>query len=49
MYPNANSPTRVYGTTAVHQDTRRLSRGISLTIVNLVHVGPDEVGILWTN
>ena len=49
MYPNATSPTRVHGgsNTAVRHDTRQSSRGISVTIVDLVRVGPDEVGILY--
>ena len=42
------SPTRVHdgSNTAVHHDTRQSSRGVSVTIVDFVHVGPDEVGIL---
>ena len=42
LYPNAASPTRVHGgsnTTARH-NTHQLSQGISVTIVDLVHVGP---------
>ena len=40
MYPNATSPTRVHGgsklsNTAVRHDTRQLSRGVSVTIVDL--------------
>ena len=48
LYPNATSPTRVHGesNTSVRHDTRQSSRGVSVTIVNLVRVGPDEVGIL---
>ena len=48
LCPNATSPTRVHGggNTAIHHDTRQLSRGVSITIVNLVCVGPDEEGIL---
>ena len=47
-YTNTNSPTRVHGgsNTAVRHDTRQSSQGISVTIVDLVHGGPDEVGIL---
>ena len=50
-YPNATSPTRVHGgsNTAVHHNTHQSSRSISVTIVDLVCVGPDEVGILLTN
>ena len=42
LYPNATSPTRVHGrsNTAICQDTRQSSRGISVTIVGLLHVGP---------
>ena len=32
--------------TAICHDTRQLSRGVPVTIVDLVRVGPDEVGIL---
>ena len=48
LYTNATSPTRVHGgsNTAVRHDTRQSSQGISVTIVDLVRVGPDEVGIL---
>ena len=38
LYPNATSPTRVHG--GVYYYTRQLSRAISVTIVDLVHVGP---------
>ena len=48
LYPNATSPTRVHGgsNTAVRHNTRQSSRGVSVTIVDLVRVRPDEVGIL---
>ena len=48
LYPNATSPTRVHGgsNTTIYHDTRQSSRGVSVTIVNLVCVGPDEVDIL---
>ena len=45
LYPNATSPTRVHGGSnyIVRHNTRQSSRGVSVTIVDLV---PDEVGIL---
>ena len=49
LYPNAAaSPTRVHGgsNTAVRHNTCQSSQGVSVTIVDLVCVGPDEVGIL---
>ena len=48
LYPNATSLTRVHGgsNTTVRHNTRQSSRGVSVTIVDLVRVGPDEVGIL---
>ena len=48
LYPNATSPTRVHGgsNTAVRHNTRQSSRGVSVTIVDLVCVRPDEVGII---
>ena len=48
LYPNATSSTRVHGgsNTAIHHNTRQSSRCISVTIVHLVGVRPDEVGIL---
>ena len=48
---NATSPTRVHGrsNTAILYDTHQSSRGVSVTIVNLVCVGPDDVGMLSTN
>ena len=47
LYPNATSPTIVHGSnTAVRCDTRQSSRGVSVTVVDFVSVGPDEVGIL---
>ena len=46
-YPNATSPTRVHGgsNTAICHNTRQSSQGVSVTVVDLVHVEPDEVGI----
>ena len=51
LYPNATSPTRLRGgsNTAVRYDTFQSSRGVSVTIVDLAHVGPDELGISYTN
>ena len=48
LFPNATSLTRIHGgsTTAVHYNTCQPSQGVSVTRVDLVHVGPDEVGIL---
>ena len=48
LYPNATSPTRLHGgsNTAICHNTCQLSQGVSATIVDLVRVGPDEVGIL---
>ena len=48
LYPNATSPTGVHGgsNTAVCHDTHQSSQGVSVAIVDLVCVGPDEVGIL---
>ena len=51
LCPNATSLTRIPGgsNTAVRHDARMLSQSISVIVVDLVHVGPDDVGILWTN
>ena len=48
LYPNTTSPTRVHGgsNTAVCHNTCQSSQDVSVTIVDLVRVGPDEVGIL---
>ena len=48
LNPNATSPTRVHGGSNIsfRHDTCQSSRGVSVTIVDLVRVGPDEVGIL---
>ena len=48
LYPNATSPTRVHGgsNTSVRHATGQSSRGVSVTIFDLVRVGPDKVGIL---
>ena len=53
LYPNATSLTRVHAgsNTAVRHDAHQSSRGVSVTIVHLVRVRLDEVGILlmtWT-
>ena len=48
QHPNATSLNTVHGgsNTAVRHDTRQSSRSVSvITIVDLVRVGPDEVGI----
>ena len=44
LYPNATSPTRVHGriNTAIHHDTRQSSWGVSVAVVDFVHVGPDR-------
>ena len=46
LCPNATSPTRVPGgsNTAICYDTRTLSQGILVTVVDLVHVRPHKVG-----
>ena len=41
LYPNATSPTRLHGNTAVRHD-HQSSQGTSVTVVDLVCVGPDE-------
>ena len=45
LYPNATSPTRLHGNTAVCHD-HQSSQGTSVTVVDLVCVGPDENGHL---
>ena len=51
LYPNATSPTRVTSgnNNAIFHNTLQSSRGISVTVVDLVHARPDEVGILQMN
>ena len=43
LYQNATSSTRVHSEskTAVRHDIRQLSRGVSVTVVDPVSVGPD--------
>ena len=48
LYPNATSLTKAPGgsNTSIRHDTHQSSQGVSVTVANLVHVEPDEVGIL---
>ena len=43
MYPNVTSPTRVHGGSNRHDALHQLSRAISVTIVDLVRVEPDDL------